>query len=777
MEADQPEAVDFTLESWDFAEDEVAAERVLRSHDTSVQLQDLWLCALQGGEAFFLGLMSSDMFAGLTEAMGLHRLGPIAEQDRRAFRQRFQAIAQAGRVDFNRFVRILFHVAMYRHETPERVPALRVLLSQFGRPYVQRIQLENMHDGCNMSPQLEAILQPHGFSMVPLLDRLLFRYDAVFRQLFLRYKGKYDHQVKKATLPPEVLQSMDETIEVEDMRLLLHDFTLFPSEIKTLDICRLMSFAVFGEEPAFSDEGHVRLESPTSAGPDVSLKTELRRSTSTTAPVYFQDAAVTPRLDRKQFVDALFRVSQFLYHHEREYPTISSRLEKLLRDMEPIYATLFDEPMADVLLQNEPGVPSVSAIDPSVLKGSGPFAVEVTGCQFCPIRDVFVRLSGQSDSTIVKAEYISDTCMRATILPIPAVETRVDVAQEDGVFAVEVARVISLAVTASNDRVHFGGEEPPLTITMEEEATTFVLPDELASRLSAFFLDLDSQKNRTSRLPTERKLREALQRHQFEVPEAVERDMEGHLQETEAVGPRLEMFLGKFIQSLLTRGQWAPTEVVERLVRMMEKQGTPGTSPGGPTITDEELHAARAAIKLLQRGTFRSLDIYCGPVLCGTVQERPGLITAHAPVQSRPKHKFLTYVQHDANTEAQILSHISMADTFDHLLNRLLRAGFELAASCNPSTRKPIGRCWTIHTPSEKIGALWDYAGQMSNLDWQPAEIESLNEAITMTIYRPEDDVHFVLGFLCYYKAKDVNQLRTNLQGRGYQIQTELYKW
>eukprot|EP00667_Euglena_gracilis_P005251 EG_transcript_5278 len=673
MEDEAPDPLDFTWESWDCAADEAAAERVLRSHDTGLQLQDLWLCALQGGEAFFLGRMSADTFEGLLEAMGLPRLGLIAEQDRSAFRVRFQTIAQADRVDFNNFVYILFHVAMYRHETTERIPALKVLLSQFGRPYVQRVQLANMHDGCSASPQLEAILQPDGFSMVPLLDRLLYRYSAVFGHLFHRYRGRFDHRpTKEGHLPPDVLDTMKETVEVEDMRLLLHDFTIFPSEIKTLDICRLMSFAAFGEEPNFSNEDQPRQDTPAtveSTG-DGALKTELRRSTSTATPVFFRDAAATPRLGPRQFVDALFRVSQFLYHHEREYPTITSRLEKMLRDMEPIYATLFEEPMADILLQTEPGIPSVSSVSPEVLQGPGPYSVEVAGSGFSPVRDVFVKLCAPGIETIVKAEFASDTCIRATIPYIPPTERRVDVAQEDGVFAVAVARAVRLAVTASNDRIRFGGDQPPAAVSIEDGASTFALPDELAARLSAFFLDLNHHKHRGSKVPVERKLREALRRHHLRLPPAVETDLETYLRETGDTGSTVEACLGKLIQSLMDNCQWTPTEVVERMEHILEKHESPGAGPSDPTITEEELQAARAAIKLLQRGTFRALDIYCGPVLCGTVQERAGLITTHAPVQSRPKHKFLTYIQHDVNTEAQILSHISMADTFDHLLNR-----------------------------------------------------------------------------------------------------------
>ena len=66
-----------------------------------------------------------------------------------------------------------------------------------------------------------------------------------------------------------------------------------------------------------------------------------------------------------------------------------------------------------------------------------------------------------------------------------------------------------------------------------------------------------------------------------------------------------------------------------------------------------------------QRGTTRTLDIYCGPVLCGTVHERPGLISSLRS-QHKDRHKFLTYTQHDINTEARCAPTSDPSLTPDH---------------------------------------------------------------------------------------------------------------
>eukprot|EP00997_Jenningsia_sp_PLL12_P004536 NODE_1920_length_1034_cov_115.665990_g1562_i0.p1 GENE.NODE_1920_length_1034_cov_115.665990_g1562_i0~~NODE_1920_length_1034_cov_115.665990_g1562_i0.p1 ORF type:complete len:298 (-),score=92.41 NODE_1920_length_1034_cov_115.665990_g1562_i0:139-990(-) len=220
--------------------------------------------------------------------------------------------------------------------------------------------------------------------------------------------------------------------------------------------------------------------------------------------------------------------------------------------------------------------------------------------------------------------------------------------------------------------------------------------------------------------------------------------------------------------------QHDPVTIMNELRQILQAHAKAAVK--APSAEEEEMISFRALIKLIQRRTTRMLDIYCGPVLCGTVMERSGYITTFKPNQLTGKHRFLTYTQHDLNMETRIVDHLVMAESFDHLLHRLLSDGMDLAVSCDPRTRKPTGRCWKVAHGGDGIGALWDYTGQYSNLDWQPAQVESTNDAMTMTVYRNDDDIHYVSCFACFTKAKSISQMRQMLATKGYSLSTQLYK-
>ena len=74
------------------------------------------------------------------------------------------------------------------------------------------------------------------------------------------------------------------------------------------------------------------------------------------------------------------------------------------------------------------------------------------------------------------------------------------------------------------------------------------------------------------------------------------------------------------------------------------------------------------------------------------------------------------------------------------------------------------------------VGALWDYKGHFSNLDWQPAALDAASDHITMCVYLPEDHPHYLACFSAYTRAEDCADARRLLQNKGYTLHTLLYK-
>ena len=514
---------------------------------------------------------------------------------------------------------------------------------------------------------------------------------------------------------------------------------------------------------------------------DDQLAVALQTSLSTTTPVYFADVASTPMLDKDQFIEVIVRLAQFLYHKQKTLPTVTSRLEKLLREMETSYPKLFGGPMKSDLHVTERGIPVLEEVVPDRVVCTGDFEVQLKGRNFCNIRGVYVQFSSGTESVVVKTRKIEEGCVTVQGARMRPSCVRAEIVHDGGVFRVEVFRVSRQVLAASNDRLHYTENNPPITLVFEDPFPQFTLPDDLAIKLSRLFSTVD--RNTTGKMNEETWLRFRAE-HRLGTPaKDVQGGGDSYFTEV-ATSPQgddakkcvnFQGFL-KIIIRIYAELPNADTQHIVQCLRQLVQVGKDKQGLDEQNANEEdELKQARALIKLIQRGTIRTLDIYCGPVICGTIQERPGQIIGFKADQ-KDKHKFLTYQQHDINTETRIRNHISMAESFDHLLNRLLLDGFELASSCDPKTRKPTGRCWTIHHGKEKIGALWDYEGQMSNLEWQPAQVESTNDNMTMTVYRSEDDIHYTMCYMCFIKTKDVSQLRTLLNAKGYSLQTLLYK-
>ena len=199
----------------------------------------------------------------------------------------------------------------------------------------------------------------------------------------------------------------------------------------------------------------------------------------------------------------------------------------------------------------------------------------------------------------------------------------------------------------------------------------------------------------------------------------------------------------------------------------------------------KEIAATREAIALIEHKAQRVLDVYLGPVLCATVTDRPGHVSIARAAGGgaggndgvlQKQHRLLTCVVYDRNNEREILEHVGMSDTFSHLLHRLLRQGFDLAAPMDPQTRQPAGRCWHVLDNEEKVGVLWDYPGHFSNHHWQPTALDAHSAHVTMTVYRHHEDLAYIVPFLQFLKADSAARMRKLLTQRGYTLRTCLYK-
>ena len=246
-------AVEWAPIAADIETDRKTVEKILKSAELHSDIEDVWVCALKHGPRLFDGKMDLSTFVTLLRDVGLVKRGAQAEKDEEQYKRRFLGIAgDSDTIDFPAFVRTLCHVAMYRHGTEERIPALKVLMDRCTKGYVSAIRQANVHDGYAAGPVLAKAMVPDGFAMIYVLDRVLYRYDQVLTKVFDQYKNSFSHEQKAEVFEPQVLQQMAQTMEVEDMRDLLKDFGLFPGAITMLDICKLMHFAVFGREPVFA---------------------------------------------------------------------------------------------------------------------------------------------------------------------------------------------------------------------------------------------------------------------------------------------------------------------------------------------------------------------------------------------------------------------------------------------------------------------------------------------------------------------------------------------
>jgi hypothetical protein len=229
---------------------------------------------------------------------------------------------------------------------------------------------------------------------------------------------------------------------------------------------------------------------------------------------------------------------------------------------------------------------------------------------------------------------------------------------------------------------------------------------------------------------------------------------------------------------LMFKDDWAAKIAEIAAVKFDERRKAPVHAPRGE---QNEAVLARRSIGMVERRSARELDIFLGPVLCGYVSSRPGDITSSSSGRSVTHvkaHPFLSYDHMELNTELGVMRHLQMSQSLEHLLSRLRQDGFDFAAHHpKPQTRRPAGRCWSLLTAEHNvIGAVWDYQGNYSCLQWQPADKELYSANFTVGMYEEEKATNFISCYLSFAKAKNVEQLRTSLESKGYILETRLFR-
>eukprot|EP01062_Namystynia_karyoxenos_P073089 TRINITY_DN69935_c0_g1_i1.p1 TRINITY_DN69935_c0_g1~~TRINITY_DN69935_c0_g1_i1.p1 ORF type:complete len:999 (+),score=390.42 TRINITY_DN69935_c0_g1_i1:81-2999(+) len=555
-----------------------------------------------------------------------------------------------------------------------------------------------------------------------------------------------------------------------------------------------------------------------------------------------------------------------------ELPSVAARIEALLRHMEPVYLKQFGREMRDDCDWELKGPPVLKATAENVActgplgpRGpcSGGYDIMVEGHNFCTKRSVYVKFFDPLGKTprpfVVKAHTVKPRRVWVTAPKVEPTDVAAEVAfdHDHRTWSVTVSRVAVLRVECSNDRHNYTSTEPEQSFIFQDVSPPWYIPEDLAVKAHKVFQNVVSFKDRrNTRFMTRSKWRrfkrdygiveqilrkprlsEDGERIVYEdkedphfdhlaqeqiLPPVVGREADGA-----GLGPerKEDVILFPSFLRLLVRcfceyqpdsdneestafDHIRPLGEIKAVIEAAAQREEKKVEHNVEDIQDE-IALTRKQIELVERKTARELDVYCGPVLCATLSDRPGYVTlasaARSPGQSgkhplevhpegddgtqhgdpraeqrrqitRRKHRFLSCVIHDTNTEGRLLMHINTADSFDHLFDRLSRDNFDVAASADPATRKPTGRCWHLLHRGEKLGAMWDYCGHFANQMWQPQRLDADHPHITMTVYREHTDLYYIICFMLYNKARTVKDLRTLLGQRGYTLKTCLYK-
>lgn len=814
------------------AEDERDCEAVLQDLPMRDVLESAWAYILHHGDALRRQRCDAGRFRAFVERSGL------SVNDRQmnvAVRNFGMQAADDDLLQFSGFVKVCLHLAMDRF--PPQVPAvagvsatvasrlasMRKLIDAHITPFVESCRVANSHDGSGPDDVLLSI---------PEIDRLLYVYDAVFERLYVRYRDVDNHQTRDLTL--EQVKILDQYLEMEEVKEFLKDYGIFPKLISFVEVSKACQMACFGGRVVVdptkqgpSRTSNIVAESKNKE-PQVGVNVaalpavETDESVATNAlfipqlPAEYRTSEVL--LDKPRFMSCVIRLAQMMYgkpEFAKSAPSIVARVDEFLQQLAPTYEKMFHKTMESDCDYSEKGVPllnnvsATAALSPDSGPMKGGFEITVNGSNFCEKRGVFVRF-GSSGNVVVRAKQIQKKRVIVDAPSMRAEDVEVDIDFQHGEYHVYFQEVCKVAVECSNNRWSYSDTDPAQYFTFRDTPRRYTLGVELSAQLMKIFSAMcaygDAKHTGTKHLSRD-KWREFkrianLQEVSRKAPsqdaettsdgnnpgdpndvfflEVAEYHADGGGHELSLSFKAFLRALSRTLFSMHGEGWLNACHEVGQIQLTTQRH----IAAASPVTEQNEFVLARRQIAMVERRSVLELDVFMGPVLCGTLRSRPGAVCSTysgKPTVHIRSHPFLAYEHLEINTESCILRHLQMSLSIAHFLQRLRTDGFDVAAHhAKPTTRKPAGRCWGVYVSngdSEKVlGALWDYEGNFSCLEWQPADKEMYHPRITMSIYEEEKSVHFVACYLCVQKSNDIPHLRSMLESKGLILKTKLYR-
>ncbi|KAL0485498.1 hypothetical protein AKO1_003090 [Acrasis kona] len=506
------------------------------------------------------------------------------------------------------------------------------------------------------------------------------------------------------------------------------------------------------------------------------------------------------------FFDLLIRIAIFIFskpQYNNQYDDDEKKLEALFSHLSEPYARMFGTTMQeDKVDLSVIGIPVVKQCMPSVGPKEGGTEIFIHGSKFDRrLGGVFCRFG----KITVKAHDV--TANKISVIPPsrdktgikkPDIAVEFEQGENRMTHIVNIYHKADIDVFVSNDIPQFSSTSA--SFTYKDEMPSFKLGPEIVNQMEPLFnhycklndpynnglMNLDKWRMYKADMSRIEELGLSRDDQNSSTPSDTDSDDENSSADIDFykfaktdrdIGFKLniQQFLMANVFFILTKTDSHPVDFLIKYLRFRDT-----LKIGTKVIYSEETLSEEARlwkeINTVLRRQCRSFDVYSGPVLIGKVEERtPGVIIDSDGSVDRTIYKNIQYTQFDSNTESTIKRHISLSESFEHFIRRIINAGFDVAGSNpDPSTSTPVGRCW-----QEKVGALWDYPGQLSSLNWQPRPGELEHDKITITIYDGMGNARksdYLSTYQMYGQVNSISMTRDLIEKNGYRLRTALYK-
>eukprot|EP00759_Apiculatamorpha_spiralis_P032052 PhF_6_TR33666/c0_g1_i1/m.49281 len=773
------------------AEDKKTFELVQKDDILRECVESVWFTILSHGDPLASQRLDASKFKQFVRAAGL---------DISTFCGEFDLVCtHSDTVDFYGFSKVLFHAANEIHKSLSNpIEGLRHLVPQL-QHFDQMVRSRNDLDGTGPAAS---------FFSIPELDRILYIYDGVIDRIFTMYKNVDKHTNRELSF--EQIKLLDQYMEFEEFKEFCKDFGLFPKLVSHVELSKAGQCAAWGAvlmDP--QKQGQSRMSNLKKKGGDAGAASAVFEAglpaslSGVTNPIV---ASVLPEdmqseilMEKPAFMDALVRMSQLMFSksdQRKRLPTVTSRVEEMFRLCEAPYEKIFQRKMIQDCDFVEPGIPMLlntspgAALAPSTGALGTNFELVITGANFCEKRAVFTKFTVAGNDFIVKCSTV--TRKRVTV-PVPDIiqpqGIHVDVFFDHKIYSIQIVKFANVRIECSNNKFDYSDTDPEQRLQLTSPCPRFSIEDNICAKLLKSFAMLCSQddkyntkymnRDKWKKFKKEFGIVEKPFRHDsvdsfaddpFFLDVAEVHDAKGE------VSVDFRGFLKVVTRCCYEMVECEPTNVYGRMRDVCSHEITlKPKKVEEQVVAEDDITVARQLIELTEMRSVRCYDVYNGPVLCGTLMERSGLVTFVDG--STRRHPFLTYRHYDMNSQETIAFQISMSESYDHLVSRILSCGYDVGAACeNIATRKPYGRCWALWKNQEKIGVVWDYSGNIAGKSWLPVSAEAYHEHYSVTMYIPHTHVDFVVVFMLFTKGKDIAHFRTALTSKQFSLTTQLYK-